>query len=69
MVNASIFRRKVKVLTSASARRNGAVDPERQILAEEFKKHRSRQYERGESSRAGVAKPRVTYRILLNKWQ
>jgi hypothetical protein len=61
---------KVKVLTSARARQDGAVDPERQVTLEQvhgeaplvLKSH----VEIGESSRA---KPRVTTRILLNKWQ
>jgi hypothetical protein len=61
---------KVKVLTSARARRDGAVDPERQVTLEQMhgkppsvlKSH----IEIGESSRA---KPRVTTHILLNKWQ
>jgi hypothetical protein len=61
---------KVKVLTSARARQDGAVDTERQVTLEQdhgeaprvLKSH----IEIGESSRA---KPRVTTRILLNKWQ
>jgi hypothetical protein len=61
---------KVKVLTSTRARQDGAVDPERQMTLEQvhgeaphiLKSH----IEIGESSRA---KPRVTTRILLNKWQ
>jgi hypothetical protein len=61
---------KVKVLTSARARQDGAVDPEHQVTLEQvhgeaphvLKSH----VEIGESSRA---KPRVTMRILLNKWQ
>jgi hypothetical protein len=61
---------KVKVLTSARARQDGAVDPERQITLEQVRgeaPHVIRSHvEIGESSRA---KPRVTTRILLNKWQ
>jgi hypothetical protein len=61
---------KVKVLTSARARQDGAVDPTRQVTLEQvhgetphvLKSH----VEVGESSRA---KPRVTTSILLNKWQ
>jgi hypothetical protein len=59
---------KVKVLTSVRARQGGAVDPERQVTLEQvqaphvLKSH----IEIGDSSRA---KPRVTTRILLNKWQ
>jgi hypothetical protein len=60
---------KVKVLTSARARQNGAVDPESQVTLEQvhgetplvLRSH----VEIGESSRA---KPRVSTCILLNKW-
>jgi hypothetical protein len=59
---------KVKVLTSARARKDGAVDPERQVTLEQVHgeaPHILRSHiEIGESSRA---KPRVTSRILLNK--
>jgi hypothetical protein len=61
---------KVKVLTSARARQDGAVDPERQVTLEQVHGEALRvlkiHIEVGESSRA---KPRVTTRILLNKWQ
>jgi hypothetical protein len=61
---------KVKVLTSARARQDGAVDPERQVTLEQVHGEAPRvlksHVEIGESSRA---KPRVTTRILLNKWQ
>jgi hypothetical protein len=61
---------KVKVLTSARARQDGAVDPERQVTLEQVHGEAPRilksHIEIGESSRA---KPRVTTRILLNKWQ
>jgi hypothetical protein len=61
---------KVKVLTSARAIQGGAVDLVRQVTLEQvhgeaplvLKSH----VEVGESSRT---KPRVTTRILLNKWQ
>jgi hypothetical protein len=60
---------KVKVLTSARAKQDGAVDPARQVTLEQvhgeaphvLKSH----IEVGESSRT---KPRVTTRILINKW-
>ena len=59
----------------AKAREDGSVDPKVQISANEYeeakKQHdqqRSR-YEQGETSRAGATRPRVTSRILLNKWQ
>jgi hypothetical protein len=61
---------KVKVLTSARAKQDGAVDPERQVTLEQVHGEAPRvlksHVEIGESSRA---KPRVTTRILLNKWQ
>jgi hypothetical protein len=61
---------KVKVLTSARARQDGAVDPERQVTLEQVHGEAPRilrsHIEIGGSSRA---KPRVTTRILLNKWQ
>jgi hypothetical protein len=59
---------KVKVLTSARAKQDGSVDPARQVIVEQVHKGEPRilksQIEVGESS-----KPRVTSRILLNKWQ
>jgi hypothetical protein len=59
---------KVKVLTSARAKQDGSVDPAQQVTAEQVHKEVPRilksQIEMGESS-----KPRVTPRILLNKWQ
>jgi hypothetical protein len=58
---------KVKVLTSARARQDGAVDPERQVTLEQVHGEAPRilksHIEIWESSRA---KPRVTTRILLN---
>jgi hypothetical protein len=61
---------KVKVLNSARARQDGAVDPERHVTLEQVHGEAPRilksHIEIGESSRA---KPRVTTRILLNKWQ
>jgi hypothetical protein len=59
---------KVKVLTSARAKQDGLVDPAQQVTVEQVHKEVPRilksQIEVGESS-----KPRVTSRILLNKWQ
>jgi hypothetical protein len=61
---------KVKVLTSARAKQGGAVDPTRQVMLEQVHGEAPRvlksHVEVGESSRT---KPRVTTRILLNKWQ
>jgi membrane glycosyltransferase len=59
---------KVKVLTSARAKQDGSVDSVRQVTVEQVHKEVPRilksQIEVGESS-----KPKVTSRILLNKWQ
>jgi hypothetical protein len=61
---------KVKVLTSARARQDGAVDPEHQVTLEHVHGEAPRvlksYIEIGESSKAN---PRVTTCILLNKWQ
>jgi hypothetical protein len=61
---------KVKVLTSARSKQGGAVDPARQVTLEQVHGEAPRvlksHVELRESSRT---KPRVTTRILLNKWQ
>jgi hypothetical protein len=61
---------KVKVLKSAREKQGGAVDPARQVTLEQVHGEAPRvlksRVEVGESSRT---KPRVTTRILLNKWQ
>jgi hypothetical protein len=68
MVNTVEGKEKVKVLTSAKAKQDGSVDPARQVTFEQIHKGGPRflksQIEVGESS-----KPRVTSRILLNKWK
>jgi hypothetical protein len=60
---------KVKVLTSVRAKQDGSVDPAQQVTVEQVHKEVPRilksQIEVGESSKS---KPRVTSRILLNKW-
>jgi hypothetical protein len=60
---------KVKILTSARARQDGSVDPTQQITVEQVYKEAPRvlrsQVKLGESS---GTKPRITTRILLNKW-
>jgi hypothetical protein len=60
---------KVKVLTSARAKQSGTVDPAQQVTLEQVHGEAPRvlksHIEVGESSRT---KPRVTTRILLNKW-
>ena len=75
MVDAKLFKGKTKVLTSARARETVTVDLKMQISADEYreiKRRREQQksrYEQGEMSRNGEMRPRVTSRILLNKWQ
>ena len=75
MVDVGIFQGNTKVLTSAKSREAKTVDPKMQVSADEYKeirKHRDQQrsrYEQGETSKDGATKPRVTSRILLNKWQ
>ena len=75
MVDARLIKGKTKVLTSTKSREAGTIDPERQISADEYreiKRHRDKQksrFEQEETSKEGATKPRVTSRILLNKWQ
>jgi hypothetical protein len=61
---------EVRVLTSARAKQDGSIDSARQITVEKVHREAPRilrsQVEIGESS---GTKPRVTTRILLNKWQ
>jgi hypothetical protein len=68
MVNAVEEKGKVKVLTSSKAKQDGSVDPAQQVTFEQIHKGEPRflksKIEVGQSS-----KPRVTSRILLNKWQ
>ena len=66
MVDAKLFKEKTKVLTSAKARETGAVDPEMQISADEYREIKRRhdqqksRYEQGETSRDGAMRPHVT---------
>ena len=75
VVDVGLFKGKTKVLTSAKSREARIVDPKMQILADEYREIRKRhgqqksRYEQGEASKDGATKPRVTSRILLNKWQ
>ena len=75
MVDARLLKGKTKVLTSTGSRETRTVDTEMQISADkyrEIKRLRDQQksrYELGETSRDGAIRPRVTSRILLNKWQ
>jgi hypothetical protein len=61
---------KVKVLTSTRAKQGGSVDPAQQVTVDQVRMEAPHvlksQIEVGESS---GSKPRVTTRILLNKWQ
>ena len=74
MIDSRLLKGKTKVLTSTKSREAGAVDPERQISADEYKeirRHRDKQksqYEQEEASKEGATKPRVTSQIMLNKW-
>ena len=75
MVDARLLKGKTKVLTSTRAKEAGTINPKMQISANEYreiKRHYDQQksrYEQGETSRDGATRPRVTPRILLNKWQ
>ena len=75
MVDAGLLKRKTKVLTSTKSREARTVDPKMQISADEYReirRHRVEQksrYEQGKTSKVETIKPRVTSRILLNKWQ
>ena len=75
LVDARLVKGKAKVLASTRSKETRTVDPEMQISADEYReirRHRDKQksrYEQGETSKEGATKPRVTYQILLNKWQ
>ena len=75
MIDARLLKGKTKVLTSTKSKEAGTVDPNMQISADEYREIRRRcaeqksRYEQGETSKAETTKPRVTSRILLNKWQ
>ena len=66
MVDVKLLKGKTKVLTSTRVKETRTVDPEMQILADEYreiKKRRDQQknrYEQGETSRNGAIRPRVT---------
>ena len=63
MVDARLLKGKTKVLTSTKSREAGAVDPKRQISADEYKEIRRRRdkqesrYEQREASKEGATKP------------
>ena len=75
MVDARLLKKKTKVLTTTRARETRTVDLEMQISADEYRKIRRRRdqqksrYEQGKMPWDGATRPRVTSRILLNKWQ
>ena len=58
---------KMKVLTSDRATKAGAIDPGQQITNEELR-HRL-QIQNSQNENKEVSRPRVTTKILLNKWQ
>jgi hypothetical protein len=59
---------KVKVLTSARAKQDGTVDPDQQVTTEQVRKEVPRIL-KSQVEVGGSSKPKVTSRILLNKWQ
>ena len=75
MVDARLLKGKIKVLTSTRSRETITVDPKMQISADEYREIRrcrdqqKSRYEQRETSKDGATRPRVTSRILLNKWQ
>ena len=75
MVDVGILKEKTKILTSSKSREAGTVDPKMQISADEYREIRKRhdqqrsRYEQGETSKDGATMPRITSRILLNKWR
>ena len=75
MVDARLLKGKTKVLTSTRAKETGTVDPKMQISADQYReigRHCDQQksrYEQGETLRDRAIRPRVTSKILLNKWQ
>jgi hypothetical protein len=75
MFNATLPKSKVMILTSDKAKKSGTVESSLQMTAREYQKiqqgreEQKSQFEQGESSRSVSLRPRVTSRILLNKWQ
>ena len=75
MVDAGLLKGKTKVLTSTKSKKARTVNSKMQISAGEYReirRHRAEQKsrcEQGETSKARTTKPRVTSRILMNKWQ
>ena len=65
MVDAKLLKGKTKVLTSTRAMETRTVDPEMQILADEYREikrchdQQKSQYEQGETSRSGTIRPHV----------
>jgi hypothetical protein len=68
MVNVVEEKEKVKVLTSTKAKQDGSVDPARQVTFEQIHKGEPR-FMKSQIEVDEFSKPRVTSRILLNKWQ
>ena len=63
MVSADKEKGKMKVLISDRAKVSGSVDPSWQITDKEFR------FQNGRTEKGETSKPKVTSRILLNKWQ
>jgi hypothetical protein len=59
---------KVKVLTPVKAKQDGSVEPIRQVTFEQVHKGEPR-FLKSQIKVSESSKPRVTSRILLNKWQ
>ena len=63
MVDDGLFKEKTKVLTSTKSKEVRTVDPNMQILANEYREIRRRRaeqksrYEQGETSKAGMTTP------------
>jgi hypothetical protein len=74
MAAAVLPRGKIRILTLEKAKAAGTVDPELQMMAEEYREVRRRRnrqksrLEQAESSK-GTMRRRPTSQILLNKWQ
>jgi hypothetical protein len=66
-VNAVEGKGKVKVLTSEKAKQDDSIDPTRQVTFEQI--HKEPRFPKSQIEVGESFKPRVTSRILLNKWQ
>lgn len=75
MVEFKFSKGKAKVLISTKAKEAGTVDPNAQMMTNEYREAKQRhdrqksRNEQGETSKAGAMRPRITSQILLHKWQ